>query len=365
MESKKRRPGNDSKTSRGARGSSKAKPATKARRTSGSDKPKRDENPSNDSRPNRDSRPTGDNKSTRDERSGSDSRPYKDSRPNSEDRPKRRVGTNDKPNRKAGTYQKTPLRKPSGKKSSNNPHTKAEDGKMRLNKFIANAGIASRREADTLIAAGVVKVNGKVITEMGFKVSPEDSINYGGESIKGEKKVYLLMNKPKDFITTADDPFGRRTVLQLLGKLKERVYPVGRLDRATTGVLMLTNDGDLTKKLTHPKFGVKKIYNVHLDKNVTSNHLQHLLDGFELEDGFTKADVATYVTSNGDKKNQVGIELHSGKNRIIRRMFEHLGYNVVKLDRVYFAGLTKKDLARGQWRFLTEKEVGQLKMNQG
>jgi len=331
MENRRRKPNKDSKPSRGARGSSKAKPATKSRRPSGSEKPSIDENSNNESRPSRDARPNRD----------------------------------DKPRRKAGTYTKAPLRKPTGKKSSNNPHTKANDGKMRLNKFLAQAGIASRREADTLIAAGVVKVNGEIITEMGFKVGPTDKVNYGGESIRSEKKVYLLMNKPKDFITTVDDPFGRRTVLQLLGKLKERVYPVGRLDRATTGVLMLTNDGELTKKLTHPKFGIKKIYNVHLDKNVTSNHLQHLLDGFELEDGFTKADVAAYVTSNGDKKNQVGIELHSGKNRIIRRMFEHLGYNVVKLDRVFFAGLTKKDLARGQWRFLSEKEVGLLKMNQG
>ena len=330
MENRRRKPNKDSKPSRGARGSSKAKPATKSRRPSGSEKPSIDENSNNESRPSRDARPNRD----------------------------------DKPRRKAGTYTKAPLRKPTGKKSSNNPHTKANDGKMRLNKFLAQAGIASRREADTLIAAGVVKVNGEIITEMGFKVGPTDKVNYGGESIRSEKKVYLLMNKPKDFITTVDDPFGRRTVLQLLGKLKERVYPVGRLDRATTGVLMLTNDGELTKKLTHPKFGIKKIYNVHLDKNVTSNHLQHLLDGFELEDGFTKADVAAYVTSNGDKKNQVGIELHSGKNRIIRRMFEHLGYNVVKLDRVFFAGLTKKDLARGQWRFLSEKEVGQLQMNQ-
>ncbi len=294
-------------------------------------------------RPSKDSKPS--NKAGR---SGKDNRPSRDG----------------KPKRKAGTYTKAPLRKADpNKKSKNNPHTKKEDGKMRLNKFLAHAGIASRREADTLIKAGVVKVNGEVITEMGFRVAPTDKVNYGGETIKSEKKVYLLMNKPKDFITTVDDPFGRRTVLQLLGKLKERVYPVGRLDRATTGVLMLTNDGDLTKKLTHPKFGVKKIYNVQLDKNVTSNHLQHLCDGFELEDGFTKADVATYV-GNGEKKNQVGIELHSGKNRIIRRMFEHLGYNVVKLDRVYFAGLTKKDMARGQWRFLTEKEVGQLQMNQ-
>ncbi|MGB0882649.1 MAG: pseudouridine synthase [Vicingaceae bacterium] len=294
-------------------------------------------------------RPSKDSKPSKAGRAGKDNRPCRDS----------------KPKRKAGTYTKAPLRKPDpNRKSNNNPHTKKEDGKMRLNKFLAHAGIASRREADTLIKAGVVKVNGEVITEMGFRVAPTDKVNYGGETIKSEKKVYLLMNKPKDFITTVDDPFGRRTVLQLLGKLKERVYPVGRLDRATTGVLMLTNDGDLTKKLTHPKFGVKKIYNVQLDKNVTSNHLQHLCDGFELEDGFTKADVATYV-GTGEKKNQVGIELHSGKNRIIRRMFEHLGYNVVKLDRVYFAGLTKKDMARGQWRFLTEKEVGQLQMKQG
>jgi 23S rRNA pseudouridine2605 synthase len=290
------------------------------------------------------------------------SRDDKPRRGSKDDKPKR-WDKDDKPKRKAGTYTKAPLRKPTGKKNSNNPHTKVDDGKMRLNKFLAQAGIASRREADVLISTGVVTVNGKVITEMGFKVAPEDKVTYGGESIRSEKKVYLLMNKPKDFITTVDDPFGRRTVLQLLGKLKQRVYPVGRLDRATTGVLMLTNDGDLTKKLTHPKFGIKKIYNVGLDKNVTSAHLQHLCDGFELEDGFSKADVALHI-GTGENKKQVGIELHSGKNRIIRRMFEHLGYNVTKLDRVYFAGLTKKDLARGQWRFLSDKEVDLLKMNQ-
>jgi 23S rRNA pseudouridine2605 synthase len=278
------------------------------------------------------------------------------------DNKKRNNKRDDKPKRKAGSFKRAPLRKPSGKKSSNNPHTKADDGKIRLNKYLANAGICSRREADVLISTGVVTVNGKIITEMGYKVSPNDKVNFGGETIRSERKVYLLMNKPKDFITTLDDPFGRRTVLQLLGKLKERVYPVGRLDRATTGLLMLTNDGDLTKKLTHPKYGVKKIYHATLDKNVKENHLQHLLDGFELEDGFTKADVARYV-GNGNDKKQVGIELHSGKNRIIRRMFEHLGYTVVKLDRVYFAGLTKKDLARGQWRFLTDKEVNLLQMN--
>jgi len=262
-----------------------------------------------------------------------------------------------------GSYTKAPLRKPDlNKKSTNNPHTKANDGKMRLNKFLANAGICSRREADILIAAGTVTINGKVVTEMGFKVAPTDKVNYGGETIASEKKVYLLMNKPKDFITTLDDPYGRRTVLDLLGKLKQRVHPVGRLDRATTGLLMLTNDGDLTKKLTHPKFGVKKIYNVTLDKNVSQADIHHLIEGFELEDGFTKADVAVHAGTGKDRK-QVGIELHSGKNRIIRRMFEHLGYTVTKLDRVYFAGLTKKELSRGQWRFLTETEVNLLQMN--
>jgi 23S rRNA pseudouridine2605 synthase len=279
----------------------------------------------------------------------------------------RRHKKDEKPKRKAGTYTRKPYKKPAFKKSNpsakNNPHIKADDGLTRLNKFLANAGICSRREADTLISSGVVTVNGKVITEMGFKVKETDKITYGGETIRSEKKVYILMNKPKDFITTVDDPFGRRTVLQLLGKLKQRVYPVGRLDRATSGVLMLTNDGDLTKRLTHPKYGVKKIYHVTLDHPVTSAHLKHLSEGFELEDGFTKADVAVHIGSAKDKK-QVGIELHSGKNRIIRRMFEHLGYKVIKLDRSYFAGLTKKDLSRGQWRFLTEKEIGILKMSQ-
>jgi len=271
--------------------------------------------------------------------------------------------TDYKKKRKVGNFKRKPLSKSNPKKgNTNNPHTKASDGKTRLNKFLANAGICSRREADTLIKAGVVSVNGKVITEMGFKVSPEDKINYGGETIKSEKKVYLLMNKPKDFITTLDDPFGRKTVLSLLGRIKERVYPVGRLDRATTGVLMLTNDGELTKKLTHPKFGVKKIYHVTLDKNVPQAAINHLLEGFELEDGFAKVDVAVH-SGDGKDRRQVGIELHSGKNRIIRRMFEHLGFTVIKLDRVYFAGLTKKDLARGQWRFLSEKEVGMLMMN--
>lgn len=265
--------------------------------------------------------------------------------------------------RRPTSYIRKPYKKTtSGKKSTNNPHTKANDGTTRLNKFLANAGLCSRREADELIQSGVVTINGKVITELGTKVLPTDKVTYGGDSIRSEKKVYLLMNKPKDFITTVDDPFGRKTVLQLLGKLKQRVYPVGRLDRATTGLLMFTNDGDLTKRLTHPKFGVKKTYQVTLEKNVTSAHLQQLIDGIELEDGLAKADVAVYVGAGKDKKH-LGVELHSGRNRIIRRMFEHLGYKVTKLDRVIFAGLTKKDLARGQWRFLSEKEVGMLQMS--
>jgi len=247
------------------------------------------------------------------------------------------------------------------KKGADTTVPKVDDGTTRLNKFIANAGISSRREADVLISSGVVEVNGKIITEMGYKVKDTDTVKYGGETIRGEEKVYILMNKPKDFITTVDDPFGRRTVLQLLGKLKQRVYPVGRLDRATTGLLMFTNDGDLTKRLTHPRYEKKKIYHVTTNKNVSTSDIQMLLDGFELEDGFTKTDEASYVGNGSDRK-QVGVELHSGKNRIVRRMFDHLGYNVVKLDRVYFSGLTKKDLARGQWRYLTDEEVTMLKM---
>lgn len=244
----------------------------------------------------------------------------------------------------------------------NNKDDKADDGTIRLNKYIANAGICSRREADELIKAGAVSVNGKIITEMGYKVKPGDVVNYGGQTIRQERKVYILLNKPKDYITTVDDPQKRKTVLDLIkGACKERVYPVGRLDRNTTGLLLLTNDGDLAKKLTHPSSGVKKIYHVVTDKSVSKQDLIKLTEGLRLEDGFVKADNADYVETANSKK-EIGIELHSGKNRIVRRMMEHLGYKVVKLDRVVFAGLTKKDLPRGRWRFLTEKEIGMLKM---
>ena len=235
----------------------------------------------------------------------------------------------------------------------------AEDG-VRLNKFIANSGICSRREADDYIAAGLVSVNGKVVTELGSKVFPADDVRFNGERIKGEEKVYILMNKPKDFVTTVSDPHADKTVVSLVsGKCKERVYPVGRLDKATTGVLLLTNDGDLAEKLTHPSFEKKKIYHVHLDKNFKQTDLSELMHGITLEDGFIQADAISYVDED---KTQVGVEIHSGRNRIIRRMFEHLGYKVKKLDRVYFAGLTKKNLRRGQWRFLTEQEVAMLQM---
>ncbi|MEW6468670.1 MAG: pseudouridine synthase [Bacteroidota bacterium] len=234
---------------------------------------------------------------------------------------------------------------------------------VRLNKYIANAGICSRREADELIAAGAVSVNGKVITEMGYKVKPGDVVNYGGQTLRQEKMQYVLLNKPKDYITTMDDPEGRKHVMELVrNACRERIYPVGRLDRSTTGVLLFTNDGELTKRLTHPRYGIKKIYHVTLDQNLKHNDLQKIAEGLELEDGFIKPDAISYT---GEGKNEVGIELHSGRNRIVRRIFEHLGYRVTKLDRVFFAGLTKKNLERGRWRHLTEKEVAFLKMTAG
>ncbi len=242
------------------------------------------------------------------------------------------------------------------------PQREEDDGMIRLNKYIANAGICSRREADDLITSGVVQVNGKTITEMGFRVKPTDIIKYGGQTLKKERMVYLVLNKPKDYITTFDDPQKRKTVLELVqNACKERIYPVGRLDRATTGLLMFTNDGELTKKLTHPKYGVRKIYHVELDKPLKRQDLEQIAEGLELEDGPIKVDEVTYVGDGADKAS-VGVEIHSGKNRIVRRIFEHMGYNVRKLDRVMFGSLTKKDLPRGRWRFLTDAEVGMLKM---
>lgn len=232
---------------------------------------------------------------------------------------------------------------------------------IRLNKFLANAGLCSRREADEFIQAGEVQVNGEVVTELGSKITPADIITFRGQEVGLENKVYILLNKPKDCVTTADDPQGRLTVMDIVrNACTERIYPVGRLDRNTTGVLLLTNDGDLASKLTHPKFVKKKIYHVWTDKDVTEEDMQRIADGIELDDGTIHADAVSYATETD--RNQIGIEIHSGRNRIVRRIFEALGYHVVKLDRVYFAGLTKKNLPRGRWRHLTQAEVNMLMM---
>ena len=232
---------------------------------------------------------------------------------------------------------------------------------IRLNKFLANAGVCSLREADEFITAGVVSVNGEVVTELGTKIKRSDVVKFHDEPVSIERKVYVLLNKPKDTVTTSDDPQERRTVMDLVkGACNERIYPVGRLDRNTTGVLLLTNDGDLASKLTHPKFLKKKIYHVHLDKNLTKADMDQIAAGIQLEDGEIHADAISYT--DDFKKDQVGIEIHSGKNRIVRRIFESLGYKVVKLDRVFFAGLTKKGLRRGDWRYLSEAEVNYLRM---
>ena len=232
---------------------------------------------------------------------------------------------------------------------------------IRLNKFIAHAGICSRREADMHIKIGSVKVNNKVMTEMGYKVKPTDEVQFDGQRLKAEKPTYVLLNKPKGFLATTRDEKGRKTVMDLVANAtKARIVPVGRLDRPTTGLLLFTNDGDLAKKLTHPSTGVKKLYHVVLDKNVSGQHLQNIKEGITLDDGGIKADEVSYV--QGASKREVGIALHSGRNRIVRRIFEYLGYEVITLDRVLFAGLTKKDLPRGHWRHLSQSEVQQLKM---
>jgi 23S rRNA pseudouridine2605 synthase len=237
-----------------------------------------------------------------------------------------------------------------------------DGGSIRLNKFIANAGVCSRREADNLIASGAVQVNGVVVSELGSKVNPTDKVQIGGETLASEKHRYVLLNKPKGYITTTDDPADRRTVMLLVeNACKERIYPVGRLDRNTLGLLLFTNDGDLAKKLTHPSSKVRKIYHVQTDQSVRPADLESIAAGIQLDDGLIKPDAIAYVGDGKDKK-EIGIELHSGKNRIVRRIFESLGYTVTKLDRVYFAGLTKKDLPRGRWRHLTPEEINFLRM---
>lgn len=234
-----------------------------------------------------------------------------------------------------------------------------EETELRLNRFISMSGVCSRRDADELIKAGRVKVNGEVVNTVGVKVKKKDKVEVDGSIVMPERKVYLVLNKPKDYVTTVDDPLERKTVMTLVeGACKERVYPIGRLDRQTTGVLLFTNDGDLAKKLTHPKFDHKKIYHVFLDKAVAEQDIQAIAEGIQLEDGFIQADEISYAS---DDRTEVGIEIHSGKNRIVRRIFEHFGYQIVKLDRVYFAGITKKNIPRGKWRFLTTEEVNVLK----
>ncbi|MFD2162056.1 pseudouridine synthase [Paradesertivirga mongoliensis] len=245
-----------------------------------------------------------------------------------------------------------------GRKKTSSP---SGDELIRLNRYIANAGICSRRKADELIEAGVISVNGEVVSELGFKVNPvKDIVRYNGETLKREKMTYVLLNKPKDYITTTDDPQERKTVMQLVEKAsRERIYPVGRLDRNTTGLLLMTNDGDLAEKLSHPRNNITKIYQVELNKNLSQGDFNKIEYGLELEDGLIKPDALSYV--QGASKKEIGIQIHTGKNRIVRRIFEFLGYEVVKLDRVVYGSLTKKDLPRGRWRYLEEKEIIQLK----
>lgn len=269
------------------------------------------------------------------------------------------------PKRSSDSKGRRPAKRFSGSRDHSQARVKKaenfERAGIRLNKYLANSGVCSRREADTLIAAGNVRVNGEVVTEMGYKVSPGDEVRFDGRLLNPEKKEYLLLNKPKNFITTTRDERGRRTVMELVSNAsKARLVPVGRLDRNTTGLLLFTNDGDLAKKLTHPKHNVRKIYHVVLDKNLKLTDLKKIREGVELEDGPIQADEVSFVANKS--KNEVGIELHSGRNRIVRRIFEHLGYQVVRLDRVVFGGLTKKDLPRGHWRHLTAQEVINLKM---
>ena len=295
-----------------------------------------------------------------------DSRPFFD-------REKRAVRNDDRNNEEKG--ERTSFKKPVRRTDDYDPDAKysrkkqiehrkkllAEMEETRLNRFLANAGICSRREADEMIQAGVVKVNGVVVTELGTRVKRSDKVHYHDQLVRSEQKVYILLNKPKNCVTTSDDPQERLTVMDLVkDACSERIYPVGRLDRNTTGVLLLTNDGDMAAELTHPKNRKKKTYHVHLDKPFTKADMQQLADGITLEDGDIKADAISYVEE--DDKKQVGIEVHSGRNRLVRRMFEYLGYKVEKLDRVYFAGLTKKGLNRGKWRFLTAKELQMLQM---
>lgn len=270
----------------------------------------------------------------------------------------KRVSKTPRPRRQSGQDNKSGNNQKST--SSTTKTTASQKNEVRLNKYLANSGLCSRREADKLILTGSVTVNGRKVTELGTKITPGDEVKYKGRKLIPEKNVYILMNKPKDVITSTEDPQGRKTVFSIIrSKPDERIYPVGRLDRMTTGVLLLTNDGDLTKKLTHPKYQKKKIYQVSLNKNLNRKDMEQIAGGITLDDGLIQSDSISYV--DPDDKREIGIEIHSGRNRIIRRIFESLDYRVEKLDRVYFAGLTKKGLTRGKWRYLTDKEISVLK----
>ncbi len=265
------------------------------------------------------------------------------------------MGFDKKPDRK----KRSRITQQSSKGTQDAPNESTPSKSTRLNKYIAQSGVCSRREADKLIESGRIKVNNKVVTEMGFQVNPGDKVHYGKKLLSREKLIYLLLNKPKDFITTTDDPQERKTVMHLVSKAcDERIYPVGRLDRNTTGVLLLTNDGELSKKLTHPSHEVSKVYQIELNKSLEDDHFEKIKEGVQLEDGFVKVDDIAMLDPEGIA---LGVEIHSGKNRIVRRIFEYFGYEVSKLDRVMFAGLTKKDLPRGKWRFLRDREIVKLK----
>jgi 23S rRNA pseudouridine2605 synthase len=348
------------------------------RRESGDRKPFGDRRESGDRKPfgdREDKKPFGDRRESGDRKSFGERKPFgnrDNSEQNDENFGKRKFGKGRKPEDSfeygnTGKPQRRPDYSEERMRDSLPPRQKAKiearekrsSDLVRLNRYIANAGLCSRREADDLIESGQITVNGKTITEMGYQVKPTDVVKYGRKILSREKLTYVLLNKPKDFITTTEDPEGRRTVMELVAKAAtERIYPVGRLDRATTGLLLFTNDGELAEKLSHPSNEIRKIYQVEIDKPITSEDFEKLTEGVELEDGFVKPDEVSVITPD---QQVIGIEIHSGKNRVVRRIFESLGYEVTKLDRTTYAGLNKKDLPRGNWRFLTEKEVIRLK----
>ena len=274
-------------------------------------------------------------------------------------KPGRKIHDDKRPGKKYPVGKNVPRAKDRAKET---PEAEARSGGIRLNRFIANTGLCSRREADELILAGSIKVNGKTLTRLGTRVGPADRVSYRDKPLSGERKIYVLLNKPRDCVTTVKDTHGRKTVMDLVeGCCRERIYPVGRLDRHTTGLLLLTNDGDLAEALSHPSYNQKKIYRIHLDRALRAEDMQKLSGGLELDDGFIRPDRVEFVGEPDGR--QLGMEIHSGRNRIVRRIFEQLGYRVTKLDRVYYAGLTKKGLPRGHWRHLSQKEVGMLKMS--